>query len=305
MTKCSMGTGTDEKFLDKVIEQLKGKSPFFDVKKLSKMSFIIHHYAASVNYDVHNWLEKNRDTLKPAMKMFMRSSGHPLLAELLPEPNESAKKITVGGFFKQQLVEMMELINSTNPHWIRCVKPHPAKKPLMINGVTMMSQLESSGVLGTVKIRKAGFPVRPTFRNFMYRFKIIMGSAPQEDDLPGLKEWARKLCDKIGIEPKKAQVGSTKMFLKTEANQALEAARDDAQKNHRMNAQNAARTKLKDIARRHKERLDKIKAIQKQIREELVGMRKRRETAQNVYNTTKKLPPIPRPPLAPAIVEGT
>jgi competence protein ComEC len=44
----------------------------------------------------------------------------------------------------------MELINSTNPHWIRCVKPHPAKKARMFDGIQTMNQLESSGVLGTL-----------------------------------------------------------------------------------------------------------------------------------------------------------
>eukprot|EP00659_Diplonema_papillatum_P001688 gene1688-biopygen1671 len=152
--ECSLGSGTDDNFLAKVMESFKGRHPFFDVKKLSKQSFQIHHYAATVNYTVENWLDKNRDTLKPAMKLLMRASEHELIKTLLPEPVEGGKPITVGGFFKQQLHDMMELINSTNPHWIRCVKPHPAKKPLLINGITMMQQLESSGVLGTVKIRK-------------------------------------------------------------------------------------------------------------------------------------------------------
>eukprot|EP00666_Eupelagonemidae_sp_cell4sb_P000761 gene761-13193_t len=68
----SMGSGTDMGFLQKVKDEYEGKHPFFGVKKMSKNSFIIHHYAASVNYTVENWLDKNRDALKPAMKLLMR-----------------------------------------------------------------------------------------------------------------------------------------------------------------------------------------------------------------------------------------
>eukprot|EP00756_Hemistasia_phaeocysticola_P030311 Hpha_TRINITY_DN16281_c4_g2::TRINITY_DN16281_c4_g2_i2::g.14876::m.14876/K10357/MYO5; myosin V len=113
----NMGSGTDAGFLQKVKDDFQ-KHPFFGIKKMSKDSFIVHHYAASVNYTVENWLEKNRDALKPDLIRFMRASKQPLIATLLAEPEESAKKITVGGFFKQQLVQMMDLINSTNPHWI-------------------------------------------------------------------------------------------------------------------------------------------------------------------------------------------
>ena len=227
--ECSLGqAGTNEGFLGKVIDT-HSSNTFFAQKKLAKDSFIIHHYAASVNYTVENWLEKNRDTLKPDMKLLMRSSGVPLISILIDEPDENAKNITTGGFFKQQLVELMNLINSTDPHWIRCVKPHPAKKPLMVHGIQTMTQLESSGVLGTVKIRKAGFPVRPTYPKFIARFKCILGDAPSaEADLKTLQDYCRKLIEKAGVEPKKAQCGKTKMFLKNEANQQLEAVREKA-----------------------------------------------------------------------------
>lgn len=58
----------------------------------------------------------------------LRDSKASLLKELLDPPDDDPKKITVSGFYKQQLVELLALIESTNPHWIRTVKPHPAKR---------------------------------------------------------------------------------------------------------------------------------------------------------------------------------
>eukprot|EP00760_Papus_ankaliazontas_P021731 PhM_4_TR18728/c2_g6_i1/m.11802/K10357/MYO5; myosin V len=128
--ECSLGKGTDMGFLDNITLKFNSKNPFFEKKRLAKSSFVVHHYAGSVSYEVENFLEKNRDTLKDSFKLLMRSSTDALVASLLPSPEEATgRALTVGGFFKNQLHKLMDLINSTNPHWIRCVKPHPAKKP--------------------------------------------------------------------------------------------------------------------------------------------------------------------------------
>jgi myosin heavy subunit len=163
--ECALGQGSETSFLDKITSAFEG-NPFFGRKKTSRTSFIIHHYAASVTYEIDGWLDKNRDTLKDAVKLMMRDSKDALVSRVLPEPIPADQKqgrgLTVGGFFNSQLQDLMAVINSTNPHWIRCVKPHPAKKPRMFDGMSANNQLESSGVLGTVKIRKAGYPVRIT-----------------------------------------------------------------------------------------------------------------------------------------------
>eukprot|EP00759_Apiculatamorpha_spiralis_P045936 PhF_6_TR42663/c0_g1_i2/m.64274 len=219
--ECAIGDrGSDLGFLDKIAATHE-KNPFFEKKKLAKTSFIVKHYAGNVSYEVAGWLEKNRDSLKDAIKVLMRESTDPLTKILLPEPVErTGKALTVGGFFKSQVQALMDVINSTNPHWIRCVKPHPAKKPLMLSGVTTMAQLESSGVLGTVKIRKAGYPVRTPFEKFCKRYGII---TPKEGDF---QQWARKIVDVCGLNDKKfCQIGNTKVFMKSESVPSIERQR--------------------------------------------------------------------------------
>ena len=197
--ECSLGKGSPETFLSKITDYCQGEKsyePFFTRDRLATTSFIIHHYAGSVSYEVGEFLDKNRDTLKPAFKHMMRASSNSFIADLIDEPEENAQKITVGGFFKTQVADLMALINSTNPHWIRCVKPHPAKAPLNFHGVKTMQQLASSGVLGTVRIRKAGFPVRIPFEQFTEKYNIISsaGSDPAS------------IIKASGIDPMTAQV---------------------------------------------------------------------------------------------------
>ena len=266
--ECSMGTGSDDGLLEKVLQSHSSHNSFSQ-KKLSRNSFIIHHYAASVNYTVENWLDKNKDTLRPDMKHIMRASSDPLIACLIPEPDESAKKLTIGGFFKQQLMELMDLINSTSPHWIRCVKPHPDKQPLIVHGIQTMTQLESSGVLGTVKIRKAGFPVRPTYDKFIARFKCILGGAPPLDSpINVLQEYCKKIIEKAKIDPKKGQIGKvSRVFLKYDSNQVLEAERERALMTHVLCLQKSARAKISEYIRIEKLRMWGVVTIQTEVRE--------------------------------------
>eukprot|EP01060_Flectonema_neradi_P036263 TRINITY_DN6929_c2_g2_i1.p1 TRINITY_DN6929_c2_g2~~TRINITY_DN6929_c2_g2_i1.p1 ORF type:complete len:1163 (+),score=256.59 TRINITY_DN6929_c2_g2_i1:161-3649(+) len=214
--ECSLGKGSSAGFLHNVEEHHK-KNQFFLKKTLAKNSFIIHHYAGSVSYDVTGVLDKNRDTLKDAYKMMMRASTDPFIAALHPEPVDNVRKVTVGGFFKEQVAALMEVINSTNPHWIRCVKPHPAKKPLHFDGIQTMKQLASSGVLGTVKIRKAGYPIRLTYDSFKVRYRVC-SSDPTKDG----KAIASEIFEHLNFGRGDGQLGVTIVFLKTHGYVELE-----------------------------------------------------------------------------------
>ncbi|PBJ78521.1 myosin heavy chain MYA2-related [Trypanosoma cruzi cruzi] len=227
--ECTLGKGSELAFLEKLDQAHTGKNSFFEKKKVSRDTFIIHHYAASVTYDVNGWLEKNRDTLKDGVKRMMRNSQDPLIREFLeaPLPPETrGKRLTVGAVFRGQLDALMGVINTTNPHWIRCIKPHPAKKPLMFDGLQTMRQLESSGVLGTVKIRKAGYPVRNIFEKFNKRYNIILGAKAQGKSG---RELAQMILIACGINSRAiAQLGKTKVFMKAEAFPIVERLRNES-----------------------------------------------------------------------------
>ena len=235
--ECTLGKATDLTFLDKISDKFKCKDKnavkgavpgatgtvcFFEQPRLAKVpSFVIHHYAGSVTYVVEGFLEKNRDSLKDAFKLCMGASSDAFVKQLLPMPDPDARAITVSGFFKKQLQDLMDLINSTNPHWIRCVKPHPAKKPKMFDGNTTLNQLRSSGVLGTVQIRKAGYPIRIKIEDFVKRYKVIARGIDGVD-WANPSSVASGVLKAAGFESRLAQVGKKRVFLKADAYQKLE-----------------------------------------------------------------------------------
>lgn len=226
---CSIDKSTDFTFLEKV-DSAHSKNPFYGKNKTSRDTFFVRHYAGDVTYTITNWIEKNKDTLRDQMKLLIRRSSDKIIAQALPLPipkeQQKGKAPTVGGFFALQLRSLMEKVGGTNPHWIRCVKPHPAKKPLHFDGVQTMKQLESSGVLGTVKIRKAGYPVRIHNDNFLkkYRVCVTVSSADPSARIESVLEGANVSGKQF------SQKGHTKVFLKAEALTKLERYRDECLK---------------------------------------------------------------------------
>ena len=137
-------------------------------------------------------------------------------------PLQMGRKPTVARIYKNQLQELMKIINSTNPHWIRCVKPHHCKKPRRFHGQEVMTQMRSAGVLETVRIRKMGYSVRLPFADFVARYRAI---APTRG---GPDEQCRAILAKLTLSKELGQVGKTKVFLKTEAWSVVEDARSRA-----------------------------------------------------------------------------
>ena len=50
----------------------------------------------------------------------------------------------------------MTTISTTNPHYIRCIKPNNKKEPLLFHKPQVLAQLRCGGVLETVSFIKKG-----------------------------------------------------------------------------------------------------------------------------------------------------
>ena len=74
-----------------------------------------------------------------------------------PRAKIANKKPTLGSMFKNSLIELMKTINSTNVHYIRCIKPNEQKKAWEFDTLMVLSQLRACGVLETIRISCAGF----------------------------------------------------------------------------------------------------------------------------------------------------
>eukprot|EP01060_Flectonema_neradi_P004696 TRINITY_DN13078_c0_g1_i2.p1 TRINITY_DN13078_c0_g1~~TRINITY_DN13078_c0_g1_i2.p1 ORF type:complete len:643 (+),score=140.91 TRINITY_DN13078_c0_g1_i2:1712-3640(+) len=241
--ECKLGQGTDDTLVAKLHSKFgpegQGKGAksghlFYGRPVTDPKSFFIRHYAADVTYDVTGFLEKNKEPLKDELRKICRASTDSFIAKLIPEAQDSGRpsaQVTVSGFFKKQVIELVDLIQSTNPHWIRCIKAHPAKKPLLWSPTDVMNQLRSAGVIETVRVRKAGYPIRFTHQLFKERYRALLGSEGLNDasNQIGDKTMCQKVFDSQGIDPSIGQMGVTKVFLRQQAFISLNAAKDAVQ----------------------------------------------------------------------------
>lgn len=63
----------------------------------------------------------------------------------------------------------MAILSSTQSHFIRCVKPNNDKNSNNFDSEVARNQLRYLGILEVIKIRKSGYAVRRTFKEFAQR----------------------------------------------------------------------------------------------------------------------------------------
>ncbi|CAE8658044.1 unnamed protein product, partial [Polarella glacialis] len=140
--------------------------------------------------------------------------------------------VTVSMMFRQQLDQLVEDLNRTNPRYIRCIKPNANKSPHEIDSLDVQRQLRCAGMLESIRIRRAGYSVRRPFKEFFNRFRILCPqvSAGGKAD-PDYKDLCRRIlvemearyeAEKLPLEPKSYQVGRSKVFLKEDLQARLE-----------------------------------------------------------------------------------
>ncbi|ORC93297.1 putative myosin heavy chain MYA2-related [Trypanosoma theileri] len=224
-------SGNERNYLHKLIEKFgpnksKGGSAYFlqASGRFVDNHFIIKHYAADVQYCVDGFLDKNRDTLKDTMREILMRSKLSLITKIVQHgENKSSSKGTVGGHFIKQLIDLMSVINTTNPHWIRCIKPNANRHPREFSNTLVMQQLRSAGVLETITIRKAGYPIRFKYSEILKRYRVLYTGNIMQD-----KEACQEILQSCHIDSIQAQLGKTKVFMKHEAFLILNRAREQA-----------------------------------------------------------------------------
>nr|CCA18606.1 myosinlike protein putative [Albugo laibachii Nc14]CCA20563.1 myosinlike protein putative [Albugo laibachii Nc14] len=257
--QCLMPRGNDEKLANKYYECL-SQNTSFGVSKLQqvKRKFVIHHYAGSVCYTSDGFCDKNKDQSHSNALKLMQSSKSDFLRKILQSVERSAlptcntqSKVLSGSYtsspgrrtssimsstvvaqFKGQLNALLEIINTTEPHFIRCIKPNDVTSCSEFDHKRVLEQIRCGGVLEAVKISRCGYPVRIAHDTFVQKYSCVV-----EDG--GKKTWkinelAERLMSQLqhseqNIEHlKRLQVGKSKVFCITTTYEQLERARASA-----------------------------------------------------------------------------
>ncbi|KAK1397940.1 Myosin-6 like [Heracleum sosnowskyi] len=214
-----------ESFAEKLYQTFNNHKGF-SKPKFSRSDFTIRHYAGDVTYQAELFLDKNRDPVVAEHQSLLLASSCSFVASLFPlskETSNISKFSSIGSRFKQQLHSLLETLNLTDPHYIRCIKPNNLLKPAIFENKKVLQQLHCGGVMEAIRIISSGYPIRKPFSEFVdyvriLAFEVLSGSL---DEINACKS----LMEKMGFQGYK--IGKTKMFLKASQMAELDARRSE------------------------------------------------------------------------------
>ncbi|XP_048970133.1 unconventional myosin-XIX isoform X4 [Canis lupus dingo] len=264
--ECRLNRPSSATQLQTRIERALAGNPCLGHNKLSQEpSFIVVHYAGPVQYHTAGLVEKNKDPVPPELNRLLQQSWDPLLKVLFPtDPEEQpsgqsrAPVLTVVSKFKASLEQLLQVLHSTTPHYIRCIKPNSQGQAHIFLQEQVLSQLEACGLVETIHISAAGFPIRISHHNFVERYELLRRlrartssgpHSPSPDErhsegspcteaatlqpllqdilhtLPALSQAAATLGDPAEATPAPVCCGRTKVFMTDSMLELLEHGR--------------------------------------------------------------------------------
>ncbi|KAM6921827.1 unconventional myosin-VIIb [Xenentodon cancila] len=250
----SFPMGTDTTMLQKM-NRVHGKGDIYiPPKNNHDTQFGVRHFAGEVYYDSKGFLEKNRDALSSDLIQLVETSTNKLLRKMfhselasssstvkrtanpkmiittskntVRQASDSKKLVpTLSGQFRQSLDSLMKTLTACQPYFIRCVKPNDFKKAMLFDRQLCLRQLRYSGMMETIKIRKAGYPVRYTFSEFLGRYRVLLKTSLCDPKTESKQKCCESICESVLTGEGDWKTGKTKIFLKDFHDTMLELER--------------------------------------------------------------------------------
>ncbi|KAH7730130.1 myosin VA [Aphelenchoides avenae] len=181
----NINNGTDKSMLDKLNTFLK-TNEYYEIPHKREDAFIIAHYAGKVKYQITGFREKNKDLMRQDVMVVLKNSKSAFVRELIgDDPVAAVKEIigkkpvtnkptSVSRQFEYSLSRLMKTLSQATPYFIRCIKSNNEKIPNLFDDNIILRQLRYTGMLETVRIRRAGYSVRIEYDSFVNQYRILL-----------------------------------------------------------------------------------------------------------------------------------
>lgn len=250
--ECRTIGGSSEQWRSKM-EKVHGHNSNFALVKLRQQNFVIQHFAGPVEYTSIGCLEKNKDMLGQDLVTCLKTSTSSFVQHCIADQDRlfgtqdctnlqtgvrrvtRAKVYSVGAEFCEQLSSLMDCIQATESHFVRCIKPNTRNVASKFDRQLVVGQLRYQGVLQAIELSRLGFPMRLRHRRAVIDYRCLV---PPTDRSQVETEIARNRFDSAArilfpalsaghvnalVEGTWA-VGKTMVFLRTQGIQALSCA---------------------------------------------------------------------------------
>ncbi|KOB70729.1 Uncharacterized protein OBRU01_14903, partial [Operophtera brumata] len=171
-------------------------------KIMGRDEFCLVHYAGEVTYSVSTFLEKNNDLLYRDIQSLVATSGNSIVNACFKDVKLSSKKRpeTAVTQFKNSLNELIKILSSKEPSYIRCIKPNDNKAAMQFDDKLVSHQVKYLGLMENLRVRRAGFAYRRTYEAFLE-------SGPARDGV-------QNLVEALKFEREEFRMGNTKIFIR-------------------------------------------------------------------------------------------
>lgn len=219
------GDASDLTFLDKMNDRLSSHPHYIfnssraslQVQKLiGRNEFQLRHYAGDVKYSVDGFLDKNNDLLFRDLKESMSLSNNSIIKLIFPSSEflmSRKRPDTAITQFKNSLNNLMEILISKEPSYIRCIKPNDMQSAGAFGLELARHQVKYLGLMENLRVRRAGFAYRRTYEAFLERYKCL--SAQTWPNWKGsARDGVQVLANELKYGSEDYRMGRTKIFIR-------------------------------------------------------------------------------------------
>ena len=202
------GVDADQQWAAQMHKSVGSHERFITPRISSDTHFGVRHYAGDVLYHVEGFNEKNREHLGADLRELVSTSGSKEVRKILLSISKPSATTTGGARgaggrsaggaqggrgkrgraqrqsstlledsvsrqFKGSLHTLLDVIATTSPAFVRCIKPNPAQAPNEFYANEIMRQLRYSGMMETVRIRQEGFAMRLPHASFLRSYRAL------------------------------------------------------------------------------------------------------------------------------------
>lgn len=184
-------------------------SPHLSFDQLKPQLFNLAHTPCSVSYSIGGFKTKNQDKFNDDILE--------LVGRLWGERKDQVGK-TILSKFTKQMDDLMNELESSQVHFMRCIKPNDIKRPDFPDDNCILTQVKYLGILQTIFIRKNTFPHRRTYSDFKSIYCIAFRCLYKEGPDQALVAQA---LEQVQAAKGEYMLGKLRIYLSEELQQRL------------------------------------------------------------------------------------
>ena len=209
--QCILKSGNDKQLYSRLIKLMNDNDTIYvgDGDKVDHKLSILH-YAGNVKYTIDDFIHKNKNNADD--RIFELLGKLDMNIEIIkPNNNDSILKQ-----FRIQLTHLLNVIEHTDQHYIRCIKPNDKNQNNAFNRNRVYEQLTYCGVLEAVKIVRLGYSIQVDLLSFIDEFYPLIIKQNIIVDVKHINEFMEHTIelDDYTDSTLVYQIGVSKLFLK-------------------------------------------------------------------------------------------